>query len=45
LALEVGIDLGLTLIDTAQMYGDGSSEELVAKAIDGRRRSTLHRFG
>ena len=31
-ALEVGLDLGLTLIDTAEMYGDGSSEELVAEA-------------
>jgi diketogulonate reductase-like aldo/keto reductase len=36
-ALEVGLDLGLTLIDTAEMYGDGSSEELVAEAIAGRR--------
>jgi diketogulonate reductase-like aldo/keto reductase len=36
-ALCVGLDLGLTLIDTAEMYGDGASEELVAEAIDGRR--------
>jgi diketogulonate reductase-like aldo/keto reductase len=36
-ALRVGLDLGLTLIDTAEMYGDGTSEELVAEAIDGRR--------
>lgn len=28
-ALQRGIDLGLTLIDTAEMYGDGASEELV----------------
>jgi diketogulonate reductase-like aldo/keto reductase len=36
-ALQLGIDLGLTLIDTAEMYGDGASEELVAEAIEGRR--------
>jgi diketogulonate reductase-like aldo/keto reductase len=36
-ALRLGIDLGLTLIDTAEMYGDGASERLVAEAIDGRR--------
>jgi len=36
-ALRAGLDLGLTLIDTAEMYGDGGSEELVAEAIAGRR--------
>jgi diketogulonate reductase-like aldo/keto reductase len=36
-ALRVGLDLGLTLIDTAEMYGDGASERLVAQAIAGRR--------
>jgi diketogulonate reductase-like aldo/keto reductase len=36
-ALQLGIDLGLTLIDTAEMYGDGASEALVADAITGRR--------
>ena len=36
-ALQLGIDLGLTLIDTAEMYGDGAAEELVAEAITGRR--------
>lgn len=35
--LQLGIDLGLTLIDTAELYGDGASEELVAEAIAGRR--------
>jgi diketogulonate reductase-like aldo/keto reductase len=35
--LQLGLELGLTLIDTAEMYGDGRSEELVADAIDGRR--------
>ncbi|HEY8051014.1 MAG TPA: aldo/keto reductase [Ramlibacter sp.] len=32
-----GIDLGLALIDTAEMYGDGRSEELVGESITGRR--------
>jgi diketogulonate reductase-like aldo/keto reductase len=36
-ALRTGLDLGLALIDTAEMYGDGASEELVAEAIAGRR--------
>ncbi|WP_374447169.1 aldo/keto reductase [Stella sp.] len=36
-ALRLGLDLGLTLIDTAEMYGDGGSEELVGEAIRGRR--------
>lgn len=35
--LREGLDLGLTLIDTAEMYGDGASEELVGEAIAGRR--------
>jgi diketogulonate reductase-like aldo/keto reductase len=36
-ALRLGLDLGLTLIDTAEMYADGGSEELVGTAIAGRR--------
>jgi diketogulonate reductase-like aldo/keto reductase len=36
-ALRLGIDLGMTLIDTAEMYGDGGAEEVVADAIDGQR--------
>ncbi len=36
-ALRLGLDLGMTLIDTAEMYGDGGSEELVGAAIAGRR--------
>jgi diketogulonate reductase-like aldo/keto reductase len=36
-ALRLGLDLGMTLIDTAEMYGQGGSEELIAEAIDGRR--------
>lgn len=36
-ALRAGIDLGLTHIDTAEMYGNGRAEELVREAIAGRR--------
>ncbi|MFF1699429.1 aldo/keto reductase [Streptomyces sp. NPDC058257] len=36
-ALRRGLDLGMTLIDTAEMYGSGASEELVGEAIRGRR--------
>lgn len=36
-ALRLGLDLGLSLIDTAEMYGDGDSEALVGEAIQGRR--------
>lgn len=36
-ALQHGIDLGLTLIDTAEMYGEGGAEEVVGEAIAGRR--------
>lgn len=39
--LRHGLDLGLTLIDTAEMYGDGASEELVGEAIAGRRDETF----
>ncbi len=35
--LRLGLDSGATLIDTAEMYGDGRSEELIAEAIAGRR--------
>jgi len=35
--LQHGIDLGMSLIDTAEMYGDGTSEKLVGEAITGRR--------
>ena len=35
-ALRAGLDLGLTHIDTAEMYGDGRSERVVARAIAGR---------
>jgi diketogulonate reductase-like aldo/keto reductase len=36
-ALRLGIDLGLTLIDTAEMYGSGAAEEIVAEAATGLR--------
>lgn len=36
-ALQLGMDLGLTLIDTAEMYGEGSAEQLVGEALAQRR--------
>jgi diketogulonate reductase-like aldo/keto reductase len=36
-ALRLGIELGMTLIDTAEMYGEGKTEELVGEAIVGLR--------
>jgi diketogulonate reductase-like aldo/keto reductase len=36
-ALRLGLDLGMTLIDTAEMYASGGAEEVVAEAIAGRR--------
>ena len=36
-ALRAGLDCGLTLIDTAEMYGEGAAEAVVAEAIAGRR--------
>jgi diketogulonate reductase-like aldo/keto reductase len=36
-ALAVGFELGMTLVDTAEMYGDGGAEEVVARAMAGRR--------
>jgi diketogulonate reductase-like aldo/keto reductase len=36
-ALRLGIDLGLTLIDTAEMYAEGAAERLVGEAVAGRR--------
>jgi len=35
--LRHGLDLGLSLIDTAEMYGEGGAEEVIAEAIDDRR--------
>src|SRR4051812_45913664 len=36
-ALRLGVDLGMTLIDTAEMYASGGAEEVVGEAIAGRR--------
>ena len=36
-ALQLGLDLGMSLIDTAEMYGEGGAEEIVGEAARGRR--------
>jgi diketogulonate reductase-like aldo/keto reductase len=36
-AIELGLEIGMTLIDTAEMYGNGGAEEIVGEAIEGRR--------
>jgi len=38
-SVRLGIDLGMTLIDTAEMYGSGGAEEVVARAAEGLRDS------
>jgi len=40
-AVRVGLELGMTHIDTAEMYGSGRSEKLVAEAIAGRRQEVF----
>src|SRR5258705_12156359 len=40
-ALRLGLDLGMTLIDTAEMYGEGAAEELVGEAIADRREEVF----
>ena len=40
-ALKLGIELGMTLIDTAEMYGNGGAERVVADAIAGRRQEVF----
>jgi diketogulonate reductase-like aldo/keto reductase len=40
-ALRLGLDLGMTHIDTAEMYGNGRAEELVGEAIAGRRHEVF----
>ena len=37
-AVRVGLDLGMNHIDTAEMYGNGRAEELVAEAVNGKRK-------
>jgi diketogulonate reductase-like aldo/keto reductase len=36
-AIRLGVDLGMTLIDTAEMYGDGATEEFLGHALNGLR--------
>ena len=40
-ALHLGLDLGMNHIDTAEMYGNGRAEELVAEAVDGQREQVF----
>ncbi|MDX6749155.1 aldo/keto reductase [Geminicoccaceae bacterium 1502E] len=40
-ALRHGLDLGLTLIDTAEMYGEGGAEKVVGEAVAGRREEVF----
>src|SRR5918994_1104872 len=39
--LRRGIEMGLSLIDTAEMYGEGGAEEVVREAVEGRRSEVL----
>ncbi len=39
--LKLGLDFGMSLIDTAEMYGDGAAEEVVRAAIAGRRNEVF----
>ena len=40
-ALRAAVDLGMTVVDTAEMYGNGAAEELIAEALGDRRRETF----
>lgn len=40
-ALQFGVDVGMTFIDTAEVYGDGNSELLVGRALSGRREKVF----
>lgn len=40
-ALRLALDLGMTVIDTVEMYGDGAAERLVGEAIRGRRNEVF----
>lgn len=40
-ALRLGLDLGMKLIDTAEMYGDGGAEEVVGEAVKGRHNDVF----
>src|SRR5207253_3316844 len=39
--IQLALDLGVTLIDTAEMYGEGRSEELIGQALQGHRDSAF----
>jgi len=39
--LKIGLDLGMTRIDTAEMYGNGKAEELVGQAVVGTKREDI----
>ena len=41
-ALQAGIEAGMTLLDTAEMYGDGAAEQLLGQAIRGYDRESLY---
>lgn len=40
-SLQAGLDLGMTVIDTAEMYGNGSAERIVGQAVKGRRHEAF----
>ena len=40
-ALKLGVEIGMNLIDTAEMYGDGLSEELISNVINGCRKDVF----
>ena len=40
-ALRLGVELGMTHIDTAEMYADGGSERVVGRAVEGRRAGVV----
>ena len=40
-ALRLGLDLGMNLVDTAEMYGEGGAEEMISEAIKGRREEVF----
>src|SRR6185369_141607 len=40
-ALRLGLDLGMTLIDTAELYADGAAEALIGEAIAGKREEVF----
>lgn len=43
-ALRTAVDLGMTVIDTAEMYGGGAAETLIGEALGDRRSEILRAF-